>query len=132
AIENSMLGAAHACANPLTKNFGTTHGIAIGLMLPHVVRWNKDAASARYKELAAIAGLASEAANEANAVENLARHLEQLRAAGSLPTNLNSIGVSKTALPGLAEEAVKQWTGGFNPRDWNFEGAMEVYERAYD
>lgn len=132
AIENSMLGATHACANPLTKNFGTTHGVAIGLMLPHVVRWNQEAVGARYKELAAIAGLASEAADEANAVESLARRLEQLRSAGALPINLNSIGVSKNNLPGLAEEAAKQWTGGFNPRDWNFEGAMEVYERAYE
>ena len=132
AIENSMLGATHGCANPLTKNFGTTHGVAIGLMLPHVVRWNKDIVGARYKELAAIAGLASDAANEANAVESLARRLEQLRAAGGLPANLNSIGVSKNDLPRLAEEAAKQWTGSFNPRDWSKEGAIEVYENAYD
>ena len=132
AIENSMLGATHACANPLTKNFGTTHGVAIGLMLPHVVRWNKDSVGARYKELAVIAGLASDAAHEANAVESLARRLEQLRAAGGLPNNLSSIGVSKNDLPRLAEEAAKQWTGSFNPRDWSKEGAMEVYENAYD
>ncbi|MBO0860717.1 MAG: iron-containing alcohol dehydrogenase, partial [Chloracidobacterium sp.] len=42
AIENSMLGATHACANPLTKNFGVTHGLAIAVMLPRVVRWNTD------------------------------------------------------------------------------------------
>src|SRR5581483_3029469 len=40
AIENSMLGASHACANPLTAHYGLTHGIAVGVMLPHVVRWN--------------------------------------------------------------------------------------------
>ena len=40
AIEQSMLGATHACANPLTAHHGTTHGIAIAVMLPHVVRWN--------------------------------------------------------------------------------------------
>jgi alcohol dehydrogenase len=132
AIENSMLGATHACANPLTKNYDTTHGIAIGLLLPHVVRWNKDVAGERYKELARIAGYASEAANEANAVESLARRLEQLRNAGELPNALGKSGVAKSDLPKLAAEAAKQWTGGFNPRDWNFEGAMEIYERAYD
>ena len=40
AIEYSMLGATHACANPLTKNFGVTHGVAIAVMLSRVVRWN--------------------------------------------------------------------------------------------
>ena len=40
AIEQSMLGATHACANPLTRRYGTAHGVAISLLLPHVVRWN--------------------------------------------------------------------------------------------
>ena len=40
AIENSMLGAAHAAANPLTARFGVIHGHAVGLMLPAVVRFN--------------------------------------------------------------------------------------------
>src|SRR5205807_2713074 len=34
AIENSMLGAAHALANPLTAAYGIAHGEAIALMLP--------------------------------------------------------------------------------------------------
>src|SRR5215212_8745631 len=40
AIENSMLGAAHALANGLTATCGTVHGLAVGLMLPHVIRFN--------------------------------------------------------------------------------------------
>src|SRR5206468_5266910 len=51
AIEQSMLGAAHACANPLTARYGTIHGIAIAVMLPHVVRWNAQHVGNRYAEL---------------------------------------------------------------------------------
>src|SRR3954470_22493323 len=40
AIENSMLGAAHATANPLTSEFNIIHGLAVGLMLPQVIRFN--------------------------------------------------------------------------------------------
>ena len=40
AIENSMLGAAHATANPLTARHGLVHGRAVALMLPHVMRFN--------------------------------------------------------------------------------------------
>src|SRR5216117_2008671 len=40
AIENSMLGAAHSAANPLTAHFNLIHGHAVGVMLPHVVRFN--------------------------------------------------------------------------------------------
>ena len=46
AIEMSMLGATHGCANPLTAKYGTTHGIAIAVMLPHVVRWNAEVVAA--------------------------------------------------------------------------------------
>ena len=40
AIEHSMLGAAHSAANPLTAHFDVIHGQAVGMMLPHVVRFN--------------------------------------------------------------------------------------------
>jgi alcohol dehydrogenase len=122
AIENSMLGATHACANPLTKNFGVTHGLAIAVMLPRVVRWNADAVRGGYEDLANDAGLRT--------AEDLARRLEELAALGNLPRSLSSLDISKNALPTLAEEAAKQWTGSFNPRDWSVEGAMEVYEAA--
>src|SRR5215471_17928619 len=56
AIEQSMLGATHACANPLTAHHGTTHGIAIAAMLPHVVRWNASTVGDRYADLLAVAG----------------------------------------------------------------------------
>jgi alcohol dehydrogenase len=58
AIEQSMLGATHACANPLTAHCGTAHGIAIAVMLPHVVRWNAEHVGDRYADLVGRAHLA--------------------------------------------------------------------------
>ena len=51
AIENAMLGVCHSCANPLTAHYGITHGVAIGVMLPHVIRFNAAAAGELYAEL---------------------------------------------------------------------------------
>ncbi len=51
AIENSMLGASHALANPLTATYGTAHGQAVGMMLPHVVRFNGEQFNNWYEEL---------------------------------------------------------------------------------
>src|SRR5262249_59649047 len=77
AIENSMLGAAHACANPLTANYDTEHGIAIGLMLPHVVRWNGSVAAGRYRQLLNASSPSSErSGGAAEAGEALSRRLE--------------------------------------------------------
>jgi alcohol dehydrogenase len=51
AIEQSMLGAAHACANPLTAGYDVTHGLALAMLLPHVVRWNAGVAMDQYASL---------------------------------------------------------------------------------
>ena len=126
AIENSMLGATHACANPLTARYGTVHGAAIALLLAHVVRWNGGVAGARYAELAGTESGAPE-----HAAETLAGRLEQLASTGRLATRLHSAGVPRADLPALAEDAAKQWTGRFNPRPFDAAGALEVYQCAY-
>jgi len=130
AIEGSMLGATHACANPLTAHFGTTHGAALAMLLPTVVRWNSSIAAHRYAELARLAGLGS-GSDENEGTEALAARLEQLAAAGGLQTSLSAAGIKRDQLSMLAGEAAKQWTGGFNPRPFDQAGAMEVYQRAF-
>jgi alcohol dehydrogenase len=128
AIENSMLGAAHACANPLTASYNTEHGMAIGLMLPHVVRWNGSVAGERYRKLLA---QGSGIADRGDPAEALALRLEELRAIGGLPRGLKSAGVPEADLEHLAEEAATQWTGQFNPRPFSASGALTLYKRAY-
>jgi alcohol dehydrogenase len=130
AIENSMLGATHACANPLTARYGTAHGAAIAMLLPTVVRWNERASAERYATLLKVSSVA-ELNKALSPTEALARRLEALVAAGSLNTDLRGIGIAENDLPGLAAEAAEQWTGTFNPRPFNKEGAMEVYTCAY-
>jgi alcohol dehydrogenase len=127
AIDNSMLGATHACANPLTRNFGAEHGVAIAVMLPQVVRWNALVVSQDYLDLIRIS---SQTPNGKEPGESLAHRLEELRRGGGLRESLSSLQISQSDLPTLAEEAAQQWTGTFNPRDWNREGAMEVYQSA--
>jgi alcohol dehydrogenase len=126
AIEASMLGAAHACANPLSARYGTTHGVAIAVMLPHVVRWNAADAAARYAELLRMSG----AEVTANPGERLAARLEQLARAADLPQTLRELGVPREDLAALAADASTQWTGRFNPRPFDAEGALALYDRA--
>jgi alcohol dehydrogenase len=127
AIENSMLGATHACANPLTQRYGTAHGAAIATLLPHVVRWNSRAVADRYRELLQLSG---RGAGE-DAGEELAARLEELAAAGGLSQTLRESGVPAGDLEMLAVEASKQWTGTFNPRRFDRAAALRIYERAY-
>jgi alcohol dehydrogenase len=127
AIENSMLGATHACANPLTAHYGTTHGASIAMLLPSVVRWNGIVAAERYGELLKL----TSASTLLDPTETLARRLEQLSIAGGLSNRLSEAGVPHSDLSMLAGEAAEQWTGRFNPRPFDINGALEVYRCAF-
>lgn len=131
AIENSMLGAAHAAANPLTARFNVVHGAAVGLMLPAVIRFNAagDAARAGYAGLAVEAGLAGPHLREALAVEALLERLEFLRERAGIPRTLAEAGVDAEAIPVLAEEAARQWTAGHNPRPVAVHDFVELYRQ---
>jgi alcohol dehydrogenase len=118
AIENSMLGAAHAAANPLTAHFGVVHGAAVGILLPHVVRFNACDPIARrlYAELASAPELACVSDGLDHAVDALIERIESLLNAAGIPGALTDAGVDPALIPQMAGEAAKQWTVNFNPR----------------
>jgi alcohol dehydrogenase len=118
AIENSMLGAAHALANGLTAVCGTVHGVAVGMMLPHVVRYNASSADGNpYSDL------------EPDA-QRLARRIESLLAAGTLPKRLSDVGATEKQIPELARIAAQQWTATFNPRKVGEAELASIYRAA--
>lgn len=121
AIENSMLGAAHALANPLTARHGVAHGAAVGLMLPHVVRFNGETHGGWYQELTL----------RTDAAEWLAEFVRETLEAGGLPNRLRDHGVARESLPDLAVDAAQQWTGTFNPRTVQAAELLRLYELAY-
>jgi alcohol dehydrogenase len=123
AIEQSMLGAAHACANPLTALYDIAHGQALATLLPHVVRWNAIAADDQYAAL-------TNGSRGGDAAGALIDRLERLAAAGGLSATLRDHGVEADALPRLADLAAQQWTGTFNPRPLDAAGALEIYRAA--
>ena len=127
AIENAMLGICHSCANPLTAHYGLTHGVAIGVMLPAVVRFNGPAAHASYAELLRAVG-ANPGDDPAAALAD--RLAAMVRVAG-LPGRLRDCGVSESILPVLAVEANAQWTARFNPRAVTERELEGVYRAAW-
>lgn len=122
AIENSMLGAAHATANPLTARHELAHGHAVALMLPHVMRYNAAApgVSAIYARYSLI--LKEEQVTTLRLVDWVA----ELVAASGFP------GVNGAAFEfqALAQDAARQWTGQFNPRALQLDDYIALYRRA--
>ena len=129
AIENSMLGAAHALANPLTARFGIVHGQAVGLMLPHVIRFNgQDPDSQRaYVELLSHCKV-SDAGEDA--VETLADLVSRFVKMAGLKTKLAELNVTEEHFVDMAADAAQQWTGTFNPVPVDVDSLLQLYRDA--
>ena len=121
AIENSMLGAAHAAANPLTAHFRIVHGQAVGIMLPWVVRFN-----AENSETACLYE-----ALHGGGIGRLISRLDWLLNLAGMPRSLGECPVNPSAIPSLAAEAAKQWTATFNPRPLAEADFARLYQAAF-
>ncbi|MHC5111903.1 MAG: iron-containing alcohol dehydrogenase family protein [Planctomycetota bacterium] len=120
AIEESMLGAAHACANPLTAKFGVTHGVAVGVMMPSVIRFN----SARKRDAYALL---------ARSGEELADLIEDKLQRAKMPITLSMLECADALsrmLVDLAANAAEQWTAQFNPVPITSADCHEIYRMA--
>ena len=133
AIENSMLGAAHSAANPLTAHYNLIHGQAVGMMLPAVIRFNAhdETALRAYAELASAPEIACVSDGLTEACAALVARLEFLLNLAGMPRSLADCGVPRSSIPKLAAEAAKQWTATFNPRPVTAADFVALYEAAF-
>jgi alcohol dehydrogenase len=135
AIENSMLGAAHAMANPLTAAFGIAHGEAVAIALPHVVRHNgrnQNAAAAYRAMLSATNGQSNvPLVPLGDGAPGLADFLARSAEAAGLRIRMRDHEIDRCHLPKLAADAAKQWTGTFNPVRVSEPDFLAMYEAAY-
>ncbi len=132
AIEHSMLGAAHAMANPLTARHPIPHGQAVGMLLPHVLAFNaaQEPVRSLYAVLSRAAGLVAPLEEDARAVEALAERIGRLLRAARMPADLSALGVEEAEIPELAHQAAAQWTARFNPRPVDAAAFKDLYARA--
>ena len=131
AIENSMLGATHALANPLTAHFGVPHGQAIALMLPHVIRYNGAEFGSWYRDLLENTGGTNGSGGRRHEADLLADLVLSFAEKAKLSTRLAQLGIDHEVLPRLAADAANQWTGKFNPRPVEEPQLLALYEQAY-
>jgi alcohol dehydrogenase len=131
AIENSMLGAAHALANPLTAECEIVHGEAVALMLPHVIRHNGRHVDDWYRELVQFSDGFEFLAVQESWSEALAGFVSRISRQAGLAGTLSECGVPRENLKQLARAATEQWTGTFNPVEMSEQDFHQLYEAAF-
>lgn len=124
AIETSMLGAAHATANPLTARYDIVHGQAVGLMLPAVIRVNGKQHADWYAELLREV---DPSVTTDEAAERLASMVSGWVREAGLATSMDELSIPNSEIETFVEDALKQWTGTFNPIPLDKKLASEIY-----
>lgn len=124
AIETSMLGAAHATANPLTARHDITHGQAVGMMLPAVIRMNGTVHADWYAELMREV---DPTVSEQEAPDRLAEMVVGWLREADLKISLDELSIPPEGIDTYVQDALKQWTGTFNPVPLDAQRARDLY-----
>jgi alcohol dehydrogenase class IV len=103
------LGAVHSCAHALGTVVDMHHGLANGIMIDHVMRFNADACGAKMAELARVCGAGSTAAD-------FIEWLGALKRSIGIPSGLGAKGVTREHLARLSDIAVNDSCHQTNPK----------------
>ncbi|MCC9654352.1 iron-containing alcohol dehydrogenase [Rhodopirellula halodulae] len=128
AIETSMLGAAHATANPLTARHDVVHGQAVGLMLPAVVRFNGTSHADWYAEL--LREVEPNVSVDA-APDRLAELIQAWMREADLATSLDELSIPTSDIGQFVDDALQQWTGTFNPIELDEDSTRSLYREVF-
>jgi alcohol dehydrogenase class IV len=126
ALNTSRLGLVHGLAHPIGAVTGAAHGLLCGLLLPPVMRFNREAAGAKYGLLARELGLAAPGGSDAAAAEALLTFTEGLLQRVGIPGRLREVGFVETDLEWVAQETLPSGSTKANPRPVTREDAAGV------
>jgi alcohol dehydrogenase class IV len=117
------LGAVHSCAHALGTVVDMHHGLANGIMIDHVMRFNRDAAERKMAELARVSGAGSDA-------ESFVEWLVELKSRIGIPARLGERGVKSEHVPRLVEVAVKDTCHQTNPKPCSAADFTRIFQTA--
>ena len=122
------LGATHSCAHALGTVADMHHGLANGIMIDYVMRFNKSAALGKFHVLAQTIGV-DKTSKEASADAFIA-WLTQLKAQIGIPARLGEMGVNKDHLDRLVAIAVPDICHQTNPRPCTRDDFVRLFTEA--
>jgi alcohol dehydrogenase len=131
AFANSPVAAVHALAYPIGGIYHVPHGLSNALVLPHVLRFNAEAAAPLYAELAEVVVPGLTGSDESK-TQALIERLEQIIAATAIPARLRDVGIEQSGLERMASDAMLQTRLLVNnPRPVSEADALAIYTSAF-
>ena len=128
------LGAVHSCAHALSTVADLHHGLANGIMIDHVMRFNLDSATARMAELARVVGAGVPGTTPRDGAEAFIDWLSSLKRDLGIPATLSGHAarrpITRADIPTLVEVAINDTCHRTNPRPCTREDFAHIFAEA--
>jgi alcohol dehydrogenase class IV len=126
------LGAVHSCAHALSTVADLHHGLANGIMIDHVMRFNLPAATAKMAELAHVVGVAKH--SEKSSAQAFIDWLTALKRELAIPATLGAYAakrpVTRADIPALVDVAIDDTCHQTNPRPCTRQDFERIFAEA--
>jgi alcohol dehydrogenase len=131
-LANAGVTAAHSLAYPLGGVYRIPHGVANALLLPAVMAYNVFHCVEKLAWVAAGMGEKVEGLSAKEAAILAVESVKRLAQDIEVPQRLSDLGIPQTAIPGMAEEALKVARPlENNPRPVSLEEAVRIYQGVF-
>jgi len=124
------LGAVHSLAHPLSSVAGLHHGTTNGILLPHVLEFNRVTSEDRLRDLALAMGLDVAGALTADAASAAIEEVRRLLREIGIPEGLSALGITREMIPALSRKAMEDACHQLNPRPCTESDMVMLYEQA--
>jgi alcohol dehydrogenase class IV len=130
AFSNASLGCVHSMAHSLGGYLDLPHGECNAILLPHVVDFNFDSATERYRRIADILGVALPGRNASEMKKIMKGYLLEFKQGVGISSTLRDRGVTSDVLPQIAQKAIHDPCNATNPRPPVKEDLQSIYSEA--
>jgi alcohol dehydrogenase class IV len=124
------LGAVHSLAHPLSSIANLHHGTTNGILLPHVLEFNRSVAEERLRDLALAMEIDGARGSALEAATALIARVRNLLPEVGIPATLGALGVTRDVIPLLAKKAMEDACHQSNPRPCTEADMIALYQKA--
>ena len=117
------LGAMHALSHPVGALYNTHHGMTNAVVMPAVLKFNREKIETRIGSLAAYLGID-------NGFDGFFNYVIALREDLGVPEKLRNLGVGDDRIDDLAAMAIQDPSAGGNPRALTLNDAKALYRES--
>lgn len=128
---NAKLGIVHAMALSLSAMYHVPHGVAISILLPHGLEFNRPARPDKFIQLAQAMKIETQGLSAKEVGKSVVEAVKKLSRDTGAPHRMREVGVKKKSFEKMVQDSMKSGHVQVNPRKIEAQDIFNIYQAAY-